>query len=634
MNFHLKTILVFFSVVLFIPFIITAQNISGIVNTYYKVLAIDVATNRVKLNTVAGLSFKDRVLLIQMKGATASTNNNSTFGNITSSGYAGLYEFNEVCAFHNDTIVLRENILNNYDASGYLQLVRVPQYTNVTVADTLKAQAWDVSTGTGGVLAIEATGSITLNSGIYASGLGFAGGTLYNFGGTCASLLPATAYYYDLVPDDFGSGAYKGEGIAATISGKQCGKGKFANAGGGGNNHNAGGAGGSNYGAGGDGGYQSGLSCNGTNTGIGGVSLSAYGYSVANNRLFMGGGGGAGHENNSQGVGGGNGGGIIILRCATLEGNSHTIEANGKQPVNTSNSPSIYEANGDGGGGGGGGGVIVLDVTTVNSAVIAEAKGGDGNKSGFLSQCTGPGGGGGGGVVWVSGGSVPVNVSTSITGGINGVVKVAACINNPNGATAGSNGAVLTNYVAPASGVTSCGALPLTPAINFYGTRNNKGIMLNWSYNEIEATQLSIEKSYNRNNFSVITTLRNNVNTVFSYTDTGENKSCFYRLKMTAADGKIFYSEIIFVKAKAETEISCYPNPASDILKLSVNTLSSQTITIAITDVNGKTLLTNKSMIVSTVSTMDIPVQSLTRGIYFLRVSTDAEVKTIKFTRE
>ncbi|MBI1782879.1 MAG: hypothetical protein HYR66_16165, partial [Sphingobacteriales bacterium] len=435
----------FIAVIVFaaMPFFLAAQSISGVVNSYYKVLAINTTTSEAKLSSTTGLHYDDKVLLIQMKGATVNTSNSSSFGTISSAGNAGSYEFAYICAIHNDTVLFRENLINSYDASSYLQLVKVEKFTNVIITDTLKAQTWDASTGTGGVIAIEASGTVTLNSGVSATGSGFVGGTLYNFGPTCAGILPATAYYYDLVPDDYGSGAYKGEGIAATISGKQCGKGKFANGGGGGNNHNSGGAGGANYGSGGNGGNQTGLACNGTNSGIGGVALNSYGYSTGTNRIFMGGGGGAGHENNSQGVGGGNGGGIIIITCSTLDGVSHTIEANGKQPVNATNSPSIYEANGDGAGGGGAGGVIIIDAATISTNVIAEAKGGNGNNSGFLSQCTGPGGGGGGGVVWISAASVPGTLSTNVTGGTNGVVKVAACLNNAQGATAGANGTVL-----------------------------------------------------------------------------------------------------------------------------------------------------------------------------------------------
>ncbi|MGE5107389.1 MAG: hypothetical protein ACM3H8_07585, partial [Sphingobacteriales bacterium] len=367
---------------------IKAQNISGIINSYYKVLAIDVPTNRAKLNSIAGLTNNDRVIIIQMKGAAVSSSNNSSFGNITSINNTGLYEFATICGLYHDTVLFKTNLINTYDANTYLQLVKVPQYTNVTITDTLKAQTWDATTGTGGVLALEASGTVTLNSGISASGKGFGGGTFNNYGANC-SFFGSPDYYNGFLSNDNNSAGNKGEGITNYILGKEYGKGKLANGGGGGNNHNAGGAGGANYGSGGSGGSQTGLFCDGSNPGIGGIALNSYGYTSGINRIFLGGGGGAGHMNNNEGVRGGNGGGIIIIRCNTLDGSNHTIEASGMQPFNQNNSPSIYEANGDGGGGGGGGGVVIIDAATISNNLALVAKGGNGNNSGFQTQCTG-----------------------------------------------------------------------------------------------------------------------------------------------------------------------------------------------------------------------------------------------------
>src|SRR5205807_5444936 len=109
----------------------------------------------------------------------------------------------------------------------------------------------------------------------------------------------------------FTNGDRKGEGITLGNASYELGRGKLANGGGGGNNHNSGGAGGGNGGTGGGGGQRSmegGFNCHGMFPGIGGLSLQTNGYSVANNKIFMGGGGGAGQGNNDVGENGGNGG--------------------------------------------------------------------------------------------------------------------------------------------------------------------------------------------------------------------------------------------------------------------------------------------------------------------------------------
>src|SRR5215813_3250288 len=67
---------VFLSGLVSIPFLSAAQtNISGIVNSYYKVIDIIPAKACVRLNTTAGLAQNDKALLIQMKGATINTSN-------------------------------------------------------------------------------------------------------------------------------------------------------------------------------------------------------------------------------------------------------------------------------------------------------------------------------------------------------------------------------------------------------------------------------------------------------------------------------------------------------------------------------------------------------------------------------
>ena len=157
---------------------------------------------------------------------------------------------------------------------------------------------------TGGIVAIEAADTIYLNSGIDVSGQGFVGGGLFNYGTpayNCSNLVPVTAYYFSIIGSTYQNGGIKGEGIADYIASEEAGRGKLANGGGGGDNQNTGGGGGGNYGAGGLGG-QSTVLCPNTSVGVGGIGLSAYGYSNAANRIFFGGGGGAGHENNSVGL--------------------------------------------------------------------------------------------------------------------------------------------------------------------------------------------------------------------------------------------------------------------------------------------------------------------------------------------
>nr|MBP6432616.1 hypothetical protein [Ferruginibacter sp.] len=265
----------------FLSIISFSQNISGVVNVYSKVLAIDTEKGLLKLSNVSGFGqyVGNKVMVIQMKGATIDETNSSNFGNISAINDAGNYEINKVCGFLSDTMVLERKLGKTYNPSGYVQIVIMPKLTNATVTDTLKAQPWDRTTGTGGVIALDLTGTLTINKPITASGYGFAGGNDIKFLITCFSTTGVTQYFSNADENATQQGGKKGEGIADYINLKDGSRGKQASGGGGGNNHNAGGGGGSNFGSGGQGGEKTNGSCRSNTPGVGGLALNTYGYS-------------------------------------------------------------------------------------------------------------------------------------------------------------------------------------------------------------------------------------------------------------------------------------------------------------------------------------------------------------------
>jgi len=394
-----------------LPLILTAlycsdadcQSVSGVVNSYFAITAVNTASNTVTVDNAAGLYNGQPVLIIQMKGATVDASNTATYGSITAVNDAGNYEFNTICSITGNEVWLQNTLVNAYDPTGNVQMVSYTAYSDVTITGTVTAQPWSSTTGKGGVVVVAATNSITLNANIDASGQGFQGGVLENYlipPYNCDFLHTVSGYFYDDPGSGYNTAGTKGEGIAAVIANEPDGRGMLANGGGGGDNANSGGAGGGNYGAGGAGGTRVGESpfdCHAMYPGIGGASLAAYGYTTGANRVYMGGGGGSGEENNAAGEPGANGGGIIILSAPTIVGGGGELVANGFQPSNSANTDPL-QAEGDGGGGGGAGGTIILNATTISGAITALANGGQGsNSSEFVNDCTGPGGGGGGG---------------------------------------------------------------------------------------------------------------------------------------------------------------------------------------------------------------------------------------------
>lgn len=627
------------------------QTISGVINSYHKATAIitngthnSYSYSGITLQSIAGLSTGDRVLIIQMKGATIGTGNNSTFGSISSIGNAGKYEFSTICGFLNNTIVLSNHFLNSYDVSE-IQVVRVPVYQDAEVTAAVTPQAWDESTGLGGVLAFEVTGTLTLNAAISADGAGFAGGELLQFS-SCSYFTTANAFYYNStsVLSSNSSGALKGEGINATSTSYSGGKGKQSNGGGGGNNHNTGGGGGGNYGVGGNGGNYSGTGsfpCGGANPGIGGIEISSYGYAAANNKVFLGGGGGSGHANNPEGTPGGNGGGIIYIKAATVIGNGYSVTARGTQGINSNLTPNpLNEARGDGGGGGGAGGVILLNVTTYNGVVTIEADGADGSTVGFQNTCMGPGGGGGGGIIW-SNATLPVNINTNVAGGISGFVRYldaynAPCEGSTNGANPGGNGVVQSGFVDPqGTNKINCSILPLDLLKQFTGKRNNRSIYLNWTFTNVDNVQkVVLERKAGNEQFRKINEQSNPTTNNGFYTDEESYSNVTYRLIVYSWNGERQYSNHVFFESDVVKTFNLYPNPATNEVTIQLPPNVNGRAGIVVTDVNGRQVQMQQVFIPALQTNTKLGLKDLPAGIYYLRLEINGEVYSTKLIKQ
>ncbi|MBF9239866.1 T9SS type A sorting domain-containing protein [Hymenobacter sp. BT683] len=485
-------------------------------NTYYPAanqtvaqgatsFTVGAATGTTLTPIVAG----DLLLIMQMQGAEVDATNTDSYGDGVAGGFAsntlnnanftaGRYEYAvaaSAVAVGGGTVTVSTGLKYSYDNASAtsvvgqrrFQVVRIPQYQNLTVSGTVAPKAWDGSTG--GVLALDVTGQLTFASGasLDASGKGFRGGAGQKLTGTAGlsgtdyrTAAPASA------STTVGAHAMKGEGTAGTpryvntgtdlldtgVDGYpngSAGRGAPGNAGGGGtdgnpgpagtgNTQNSGGGGGGNASRGGRGG-------NAWSTGaaVGGETGGGFN-PPSSSRLIMGGGGGAGTNNDGTGGGmnpgyassGAAGGGIVLVRTGSVAGVG-TVLANGAAA-----SSAVVQ---DGGGGGGAGGSVLMTVnnTATLSRLTLVANGGNGG-SNSASSAHGPGGGGSGGMVLANAtpasASVASGASGTTTGGsAYGASAGGAGITNTQisnsiaGSTAGANCAidVTASLLAPAA---------------------------------------------------------------------------------------------------------------------------------------------------------------------------------------
>ncbi len=429
------------------------RNIGGIINIYKRVVSIGPApTNNVTVDNTGSINPGDTILLIQMKGVIIRGDESSTYGSYReSAGKPGASEFlivNSVNALTKN-IVFTNNISPNFNASGLVQLIKVPSYNSANVTSLLTCQPWDSISKTGGVLALMVRENLTLNADIDVSGKGFAGGTTSIGSGIC-QLTNTTLYDKFGYQNSYGNSGQKGESQVSRVyidattippyyPAYARGKGNNFTGGGGGNGRFSGGGGGSNYGTGGKGGRESGT-CSPYLSGDGGIGGRAVDVTTdLGGGLFPGSGGGSStSENGSTPSPGGKGGGIVIILSDTLKGNGRSIKADGAAPAT-----SVTGNAGAGGGGGGGSVALWQRSFSYYGLTISVA----GAKGGNTANTFGEGGGGGGGVITISNSTIPVNVVMAVAGG-NGGTRAGGTTSG----TAGTAGKTVVNFIPVLSG--------------------------------------------------------------------------------------------------------------------------------------------------------------------------------------
>lgn len=486
---------------------------AGTVVNEYAVLAANAAAGATSITITSGADLPsvtpgDLILIYQAQGASIGTTDTVSYGLVTGLNNAGRYEFVTVVSKSGAVITLETacgGLRHSYTASDAVQVLRVPQYTDLTItgAGSIVAPLWNGQRG--GVVAIHVHGTTTVNGVIDVSGLGFRGGA------TSGQLSGGTTSFRTTNLD---VAAEKGEGIAGFYSfydanGGRYGRGAAANAGGGGSGHDTAGGGGAN-GHNGNGwtgqgvmdasvpawatawALDPGFIANGGLTNASGGGRGGYSYAdfdqdaltvapgnaswggdqrqergglggrpltnLPTGRLFLGGGGGSGYNTNGLGGAGARGGGLVVLMSATVSGTGF-IRANGAAGGNTTGGGF------DGPGGGGGGGTVIVNADSL-AGVSLEANGGSGGNQ-FIApapESEGGGGGGGGGYIAITGGVV----ATSVAGGIHGTTDSPSLSEfPPNGATKGASG--LSGE--PLTGLAICAA----PNFRSIGTRGNYG---------------------------------------------------------------------------------------------------------------------------------------------------------------
>ncbi len=111
----------------------------------------------------------------------------------------------------------------------------------------------------------------------------------------------------------------------------------------------------------------------------------------------------------------------------------------------------------------------------------------------------------------------------------------------------------------------------------------------------------------------------------------------YYRVKLVDIDGKIKYSNVVALRLNKSTGITAWPNPFHSSITVNITSVQPATLTIRLTDVAGRTILTKQQQATRGVTQVTISnLDKLSNGVYLLDIGDDMQGnKTVlKFIKE
>lgn len=158
----------------------------------------------------------------------------------------------------------------------------------------------------------------------------------------------------------------------------------------------------------------------------------------------------------------------------------------------------------------------------------------------------------------------------------------------------------------------------------------NKTDLIKWTTaGEENNIRFEIQRSNDGISFSPVYTENTNISSQqdsFEWTDHESTGSMvYYRLKITEASGLVNYSSIVSIRNNYNNIVlnNIYFDHSAGNLSLQITSNESRTIILSIINTSGSVITTKKEFISSPGQTVSIPIQSISSGEYFIKVTTD-----------
>jgi hypothetical protein len=182
--------------------------------------------------------------------------------------------------------------------------------------------------------------------------------------------------------------------------------------------------------------------------------------------------------------------------------------------------------------------------------------------------------------------------------------------------------------------------------ISFTAATKSNDAILNWNTaTETNNKGFYIERSMDGRSFTSIDFVKGASNSNkaigYNYTDANvfaasQSNILYYRLKQVDLDGKYVYSQVVRVTkyAKEANSLCVSPNPYANNYSITFTATADGTATLEMMDLQGKVVASQNAVVASGANTILVnEASTLKAGIYFVRMSINGEMQTLKLVK-
>ena len=175
------------------------------------------------------------------------------------------------------------------------------------------------------------------------------------------------------------------------------------------------------------------------------------------------------------------------------------------------------------------------------------------------------------------------------------------------------------------SGVNSGATLPVLMDGFTAMLNSNHSVTLDWNTEaEINFSHFTIQRSADGASWEDIGTVEakgnSAVQTKYAYTDEQPLQGAnYYRLALADLDNTVMYTGVKELQTAVIAKISFFPNPARDVVNVSLGAVSGSQVTVVLLSMGGQ-LLQEKKAETGSGSVVSFPLQNIAAGVYILSV--------------